>query len=152
MRRILGILVAVLGFATAQAAQLAMTRGELCELSSRVVVGEVTSRETRWVSGDSGAIERLAWISVSHDVKGAASETVEVVLPGGQLGGVAHWVEDVPQLIENGRYLLFLQRVQGRWHVTGGEQGAVRLTPPGSRYGETEADALKTLEVCRGSR
>jgi len=68
------------------------------------------------------------------------------------MGGVAHWVEDAPKLIENGRYLLFLQRIEGRWFVTGGEQGAVRLTPQGARYGETEADALSTVEACRAAR
>jgi len=144
--------VVALGIGVAQAATLQLSRTELCELSSKVLVGEVSSQETRWSSGGAGAIERVVWVSVSTDVKGPPTSSVEVVLPGGQLQGVGHWVEDTPRLIENGRYLLFLQPIEGRWFVTGGEQGAIRLTPQGARVGETEADALASVGACNVSR
>jgi hypothetical protein len=152
MERYLAWGVMALGIGVAHAATLQMSRAELCELSSKVLVGEVSSQETRWSAGGSGAIERVVWVSVSTDVKGQPSSSVEVVLPGGELEGVAHWVEDSPRLIENGRYLLFLQAIEGRWFVTGGEQGAVRLTPHGARVGETDADALSSVGACNVTR
>ncbi len=136
-------------YGVAHAVQLELTRGELCELSEKVVVGEVSSTETRWADVRSGAIERSAWISVALDVKGQKADTVEVILPGGSMGELSHWVEHTPRLIENGRYLLFLSQIGGRWFVTGGEQGAVRITPQGARIGETQEEALLSAEACR---
>lgn len=135
---------------SAQALQLEMSRGELCQYSDLVVVGEVTSGETRWASNaPEGAIERLRWVHVDDVVRGQASGTLEVVLPGGTMGDLTHWVEDVPELMTNARYLLFLHEIDGGLQIIGGERGAVRIARSETEQGERLDALLEELEVCR---
>jgi len=136
--------------ALSYAVQMKLTRPELCSISHHVVVGEVTDLTTQWAAGNDGGIERIVNISVSDAVKGDKVETLELLLPGGQMGEIGHWVEDVPKLMVNGRYLLFVAPdMEGRLIVMGGDQGAVRITPKGARVGERLEEALASVEVCR---
>ena len=58
--------------------------------------------------------------------------------------------EDVPQLLVNARYLLFLNlSMDGSTQVIGGDQGAVRITKEGAREGESLEKAKASVEVCR---
>ena len=136
--------------AGALAMQMEKTRPELCSVSHHVVVGEVTDLETRWTDQEGGGIERVVHISVSDSIRGGAVDSLEVVLPGGEIDGLGHWVEDVPKLMVNGRYLLFLATaMDGKLQVVGGEAGAVRITKDGARVGETLEAATSSVEVCR---
>lgn len=134
----------------AWAAQMQVTRAELCGVSDLVVVAEVTSGETRWATGPAGAIERVRWLHVHDPVRGAASDTIEVILPGGTIGGIGQWVEDVPELLGNTTYLLFLEATGSGFQVIGGDAGAVRVSRRAGERGEPIADALASVEVCRG--
>jgi hypothetical protein len=127
-----------------------VTRAELCGVSDLVVVAEVTSGETRWAAGPAGAIERVRWLHVHDLVRGAAGDTVEVTLPGGRIGGTGHWVEDVPELLGNTTYLLFLHATGEGFEVIGGDAGAVRVARRPGERGEPIADVLASVEVCRG--
>lgn len=152
MRRCLLPLALLLAAPLAQALQMDLTRPELCELSHQVVVGEVTDLETRWTDEVGGGIERVVHVAVADRIKGGRGDgdSVEVVLPGGEIDGLGHWVEDVPRLLVNGRYLLFLApALDGTLQVIGGDFGAVRITPEGSRIGETLDKATASVEVCR---
>ena len=137
----------------AHALQLQMTRPELCGLSAHVVVGEVTDVETRWT--EDGSIERTAHLAVGETVRGPATADLDLHLPGGTIGDTTVRVEDVPNLVANAQYLLFLAPdEQGRLVVIGGDQGVVRITGPRSRTsgsfgGETLERALASVEVCR---
>ncbi len=128
----------------AGAAQIEMTRPELCNHSYQVVIAEVTDIETRWAPN--GKIERLVHLAVSETLKGPASNDVEVVLPGGKIDDLEYSVEHSPRLLEDARYLLF---VSDRGDVVGGEQGAIRVTPRGAHVGETVEQARASVEVCR---
>ena len=141
---LIGLLVCV----PAVALQLELSRPELCELSTHVVLGEVTDVETRWTRD--GLVERTAHLAVSRVVKGHAVDGLDIHLPGGTIGDFTVRVEDVPNLLTNGEYLLFLGADPGgELVVFGGDQGAVRITPANSLKGETRAAALSSVEVCR---
>lgn len=147
---------ALSAYSPAEAAQLRLTRAELCTVSDLVLVAEVTSGETRWADGTAGGIERIRWVAVRHLVSGGtrpsqASNTVEVVLPGGTIGELTQWVEDVPELLGNSTYLLFLAETDGELRVVGGEQGAVRIAERTGQKGEPLARALSSVEVCHAS-
>lgn len=146
MKRAVPFLLLLPAIATAM--QMTLTRPQLCDVSHRVVFAEVTDLETVWADAD--GIERHAFVSVSDTVKGTKVDSLIIDLPGGQIGEVGHWVEDVPNLMVNGRYLLFLApNMEGDLTVIGGEQGAVRITKEGARIGETMTEALTSVEVCR---
>lgn len=132
----------------AMALQLEVRRPELCALSTRVVVAEVTDVEHRWTA--TGGVERRVHLAVSDTVRGPATDGLDLVLPGGTMGDYTVWVEDSPTLLANATYLLFLgEDAAGRLTVYGGDQGAVRILPEGARTGETLAQARASVAVCR---
>ena len=116
-------------------------------MSEHVLLAEVTDIETRWT--DEGTIGRWAHLAVVDRVKGTHADGVDVWLPGGTMGDLSLRVEDVPDLMANARYLLFLGTgPSGRLEVLGGDQGHIRILKGGVRS-ETRADALASVEVCR---
>lgn len=133
---------------SALALQTQLTPQQLCGGVERVVVGQVVDIEHRYA--DDGTLERLVHLSVEHTVKGTARPALEVVLPGGTVGELTYTVSETPVLVEGGRYLLFLQPEDGRLHVHGGEQGAVRITREGARRGVSLEAALGSVEACDG--
>ena len=101
---------------------------DLVTLSDRITVAYVSGTETRWAPGPKGGLETVIWLSPSHHLKGAPTESIEVLVHGGRLGDYETWVEDEASLYENHRYLLFLhQTAAGEWRVLAGPQGAVEL-------------------------
>ncbi len=81
-------------------------------------------------------------------MKGPQRLSVELVLPGGTVDGVRYLISETVNLMEGGRYLLFLHPQDGRLHVQGGEQGAVRITRDGARRGVSLQGALASVEGC----
>lgn len=145
--RLGGLAVVLLASVAAGAAEPRLDRVQLCTRADLVIIGEVTSDETLWTPG--GGIERHAWVAVARTIRGPAQDTVQVTLPGGVLGASTHWVEDVPELHEASRYLLFLYRdAAGGLQVLGGEQGAVLIQPPDGGPGEPHLSALASVATC----
>ena len=99
-----------------------LDRPTLCSLAKSVVIAEPTSSGTQWAAGDRGGIERRTWLSVAQSLRGQTGDTLEVILPGGSIGGISQWVEDVPTLEMDKTYLLFLGEHKGRLHIIGGEE------------------------------
>jgi len=127
----------------ASGSQIHLTRAQLCERAHRIVIGEVTDIETRPSADDS--IERKVHLAVSQTVKGPRVDDVIVTAPGGRLNEISVWVEHSPVFLSEATYLLFLEE-DGT--VVAGEQGTVRLTPPGAVKGETLHSALQSIEAC----
>jgi hypothetical protein len=140
------LLLQLLWLTPAGALQLELTPAELCTAVERVVVAEITDIDTRYT--EDGPIERLVHASVSRTVKGPSTDGVDFVLPGGEVGGMSFIVSDVPNLMANGHYLLFLSPQDGRLQIQGGEQGAMRITPQGAFVGIPLEEALEAVQVC----
>jgi len=70
----------------------------------------------------------MVWISPQVHLKGEPTDSISLLIEGGQLGYHQTWVEDEAQLEEDRRYLFFLRQNQaGYWRVLGGTQGAIEL-------------------------
>lgn len=130
-----------------EAAQLPLTRAEICSISDTVIVGEVTDVETRWVEGTDGQIERLASLVHFQNAAGESTGDLTVTLAGGSMGELTHWVEDQPELKANQTYMLFLERFERGWRVVGGERGAIAIQTQIS-HGESLQRAMRTLKGC----
>jgi len=130
------------------AAQMNLTRGELCAVADLVVVGRVSDLETVWAAIAEGGLERRVLVNVGRTVRGAAPKSVEVVLPGGKMGEFWHWVEDVPSLEVDRTYLLLLSRTERGLEVIGGESGATEIATNGSWRGVSIDEALASLGGC----
>ena len=84
-------LAGALGLAsTALAAQMKLTRAELCQVTEHVVIGEVTDIETRWADHTDGHIERLARVVL----RGLLAEHADVEIVG-EASSLARAVEVV---------------------------------------------------------
>lgn len=143
------LLLLAAGSTPAWAMQPELSLRERCEGADAVIVGEVTSGEVVWTAD--GQILTRRWVATQRVIRGAAPATVEVRLPGGELQGLGLWVEDVPQLEEDHRYVLFLEATPGGgWQVYGGEAGAWLLQDRNGGPGLPHVDALRILGVCRG--
>ncbi len=123
----------------ASALQLQLDDAQLCGLSSHVVVGEITSSEVRWAEGDEGGIETHVWLAVDEVVRGPQTDTIHIVLPGGEIDGLRHWVEDVPMLVENHSYTLFLFDTPMGNMIVGGDQGVRYVKPRADRTAVAES-------------
>lgn len=143
--------LAILAFGSpADAARTGASRADLCSVSELVVFATVSDVETHWA--DDGNIERHVLLDVERTVKGTLPTSLEVILPGGQIGSEWMWVEHVPELIKDTRYLLLLDRGDrpGTYQVVGGETGALRVANDKAlSVGVTATEALASLEGCR---
>jgi hypothetical protein len=144
----LGLTAVLAPLAPSEAMQLDVSRAELCRISDAVVVGDVVDVETVWAPGEAGGIEHHVRIAVEQVLVGAKSRTVDLVLPGGKLGDLRHWVEDVPELEDGERYLLFLHAKGTTFQVIGGDGGAVRVATPSHPLGESMEAHERDLEGC----
>jgi hypothetical protein len=136
----------------ALALQQQVTREALCEVSTVVLVAEITSIETRWAEGETGGIERVAWLAPIHVHRGALSPNSPVILPGGEINGLTYWVEDVPQLEADQQYLLFLEDHGSSYAAIGGENAPIPVrSTPGTR-GASIAQALAELGRCQDAQ
>lgn len=114
----------VLGAAHARASTvLQLSPVELEAGAERVVDATVISRTTRWNATHAG-LETHALLAVSTTHKGAAASVVEVVVPGGELGGMRHIVVGMPAVSLGERARWFLRgRGDGTERVYGWAQG-----------------------------
>ena len=133
----------------AHALGLAVPRAALCGMADLVVVGEVTSTEVQWRSGDHGGLETHVDVAVATTAHGRPVDHVENVAPGGRKDGVWQWVEDVPNLEVDHRYLFFLRaQSDGTYALIGADDSAVPL-----RFGtDDESAAVASLGGCHVDR
>jgi hypothetical protein len=147
MRRLTLLFLTALLASPAAAMQMEATRPELCTAADSVVIAEVTSFEVLWVEGDNGGILTRVWLAPLMTLRGETPDTIELLLPGGELVGVKYEVEDTPVRPElDKRYLLFLDvRSDGSSRVVGGEAGAVRIADIGEVRGERYIEAVASV-------
>ncbi|MBE7558067.1 hypothetical protein HS125_03600 [bacterium] len=101
-----------------------LTLAQLEAASERIVIASAVARECRWQDKKIITVYRL---EVAESIKGAATSTLEVTLPGGSVKEpypLAMTVPGVPHLALKQRVLLFLQaRPAGGDTITGWTQG-----------------------------
>jgi hypothetical protein len=147
-----GALLALSAAPTAPAVQLDVTPAALCSVADAVLLGHVSDLETLWAPTPEGGLERHAFVETQRILRGERAPRFEVILPGGDLGTMHHWVEDVPELRPQATYLLFLAQTAWGWEVIGGERGAVEVAPTGFGQGITIAEAVASIGGCRHAR
>jgi hypothetical protein len=139
----------------------------LVERATAIVVASPVATRTE-LHNDS--IETITTMSIENVLKGAShTENVEVYEPGGVYEDRATMIPGVPRFRDGERYILFLTRSDGRWHVldlvlgkfrfdtdTLGRQVVVRdeneivgWDPDGTPHREQNRDAARFLAFIR---
>lgn len=133
----------------ALALQQQLDRPALCAISDRAAVVTITSIQADWSSLHT--IDRTVVAEVLQPVKGSVGKTLTFTLRGGAIGEQVHWVEDQPHLRTGATYVLLLDRPGTHANITGGDQGAIRVTAPNAAKGERLEQALTSLGSCDAS-
>ena len=123
LARAAGLLVWLLA---AQAATLEyMSTDDMVARSTAIVRGRVTGSSAR---AHGPLVYTHYLIQVSERLKGAEAAQLDVVLPGGAVGGLRQTFPGAPALVEGSDYLLFLWTGDsGLTHVIGLSQGVFSL-------------------------
>jgi hypothetical protein len=105
------------------------TVSELAAEADAIVIGEVTSIDSRWTP-DGKAVETEVLLSVSHRVKGTSSDNLlKLFLPGGRADDFQTLVGGMPSFERGERVLLFLAKAEDTWEPVGGFQGKFTMSP-----------------------
>lgn len=123
MLRLIAIVVAA-SAATASASTVKHFDPAALEANAeRIVEGRVIASSTSWNATGTG-LETRATIAVDVARKGPAAQTLEVVVPGGELGGARHVIVGMPSVAVGEDARWFLQsRGDGTYRVFGWSQG-----------------------------
>jgi hypothetical protein len=104
--------------------------------AERIVDARVISRSTVWNATRSG-LETHALLAVATTRKGPATQTLELVVPGGELDGARHVIVGMPAIVVGEQARWFLRaRGDGRYRVYGWAQGKwpARVVDHKTRY------------------
>lgn len=124
MLRVATLAVLVAGLAPAAASTIRHLDAAALEAGAdRVVEGTIVARSTSWNATRTGFETRVT-IAVEATRKGAAAATVDVVVPGGTLGGARHVIVGMPSVAVGEQARWFLRaRGDGTYRVYGWAQG-----------------------------
>jgi len=104
-----------------------MSLEQLTQASEQIVVGKIMSQKSKW---ENGAIQTVVEVSVVDLLKGNISQTVEVVIAGGQTMtssgvGVSEISAAVPRFFQDTEAVLFLISTENsqQMEIVGYSQG-----------------------------
>ncbi len=87
-----------------------MDTPQLANRASRILIGTVTDKVSRWeAQGEGRVIWTIVTLSIEHQIKGIGPETLTLRVPGGTVDGITEWVSDAPEFEPGERAVLFLQ-------------------------------------------
>ena len=96
----------------------------ITETADYIIEGTVDRVESRWNEGRTG-IFTYTDLSIENYVKGApfAENTLQIVTPGGTVGGITQWVEDQPIFHEGKKVRIYFEDVSGEFSIVCGPFG-----------------------------
>jgi hypothetical protein len=89
-----------------------------------VIASPLTSRTERTAND---FVETVTTLSIERVIKGTVDDTIDLYEPGGTYDDLTITIAGVPRLRDGGRYLLFLIRTDGRWHIRDLALGSFRF-------------------------
>ena len=112
---------------------LKLDRNELTQRANRIIIGRVQTTQSIW-SQDGKSIYTLVQVSVDISIKGERnSETVLVVVPGGEVGTVGQIVSGALAFHSGEKVFLFLQeKTTGIFQIVGLFQGKYDIRQEGN--------------------
>jgi hypothetical protein len=132
MRRYITVLLMMITVATARpraTVVVAADLGELAREARAIPRGRVVAVEGRWTD-DRRTIETLVTLEVDGYLKGALGDTLQLRVPGGELGRFRSVVVGAPEFVVGQRVILFLGATGPMVpYILGFNQGVYRISP-----------------------
>lgn len=102
---------------------------QLSQDADVIVVGKVGKLAAEW-NADKSRIQTRVTITVSDVLKGnGATQTISVVVPGGEVGGVGEWYSHSPRFVNSEDVVVFAKKDRrGVLRVASGQQGKFTIT------------------------
>jgi hypothetical protein len=117
-------------FAAAEASAMTYVAADFRTLvleARAIAIGRVVSLDPQWTEGRRN-IETVLTLEVEEYLKGSLGRTVEVTVPGGQMGPYRSVMPGAPQFVEGEELVLFLAgEAPAVPHVLGLGQGVFRI-------------------------
>ena len=108
-----------LGFAQEKALML----DEMTKQADVVVVGKVTTKRSEWNSDKTRIYTRVT-IDVDDCLKGTSGKSIEVFVPGGEVGRVGELYTHMPKFSKDENVIVFAEKDRsGRYRVAGASGG-----------------------------
>ena len=125
--------VLLLAFSSnAQALMLEMSAEDLAGGADSIIVGTVTGFSSSWNS-EKTKIYTEVRVVVEENHKGPAGRNeVTVIVPGGRVGEITHWVEDAPCFIVGERVKMYLKKADAAGLRTMGREDGTSILSPGA--------------------
>lgn len=106
-----------------QAQEKAASVEELAKKSDLIAVGKVRERRASW-DAKRTRIETTITMEVDEVLKGSAGRTIEIVTPGGEVGGVGEAYSHTPSFSRDEELVVFVVKDrENRFRVAGGTSG-----------------------------
>jgi hypothetical protein len=123
-----------------------ITTDELAKQADVVAVGKVTSMKSEWNSDKTRIYTRVT-IGVDEYLKGGSGGSIDVLVPGGEIGRVGELYTHMPKFKKDEDVVVFAEKDrQGRYRVAGGSEGKYNVKKD-ERTGERIVSNRKTLET-----
>jgi hypothetical protein len=123
-----------------------ITTDELAKQADVVAVGKVTSMKSEWNSDKTRIYTRVT-IGVDEYLKGGSGGSIEVLVPGGEIGRVGELYTHMPKFKKDEDVVLFAEKdKKGRYRVAGGSEGKYNVKKD-ERTGERIVSNRTTLET-----
>jgi hypothetical protein len=88
-----------------------------------VAIGRVSSLKSEWTP-DKSRIQTRITLAVDTYVKGSAGDTMDIVVPGGEIGAVGEIYSHMPRFTIHEDVVVFAERdTGGHLRVSGGDEG-----------------------------
>ena len=101
----------------------ALTVDGLARRAEVVVVGKVTAKRSEWNSDKTRIYTRVT-IDVDDCLKGTSGRSIEVLVPGGEIGRVGELYTHMPRFTKDEDVIVFAEKDKnGRYRVTGASGG-----------------------------
>lgn len=111
--------------ATAQ--EKMMTTDGLAKQADVVVLGKVAAMKSEW-NRDKTRIYTRVTISVDEPLKGSSGSSIEVLVPGGEIGRVGELYTHMPKFKKDEDVVVFAEKDRnGRYRVVGGSEGKFKV-------------------------
>jgi hypothetical protein len=125
---------------------------ELSHDAVAIVVGRVAAIDARWTAGRRG-IETLVTLEAETYLKGGLGESVQFVVPGGELGRFQNVVVGAPRFVAGERIVVFLgARGPSIPFVLGFNQGLFRVVADSRDEFVTPPPVMATASATRITR
>ena len=113
----------IVGSGTSYCQSKEVALADLSKKADVIAVGRVSRMKAEWTQ-DRSRIQTTVTVSIDEYVKGSGGSTLELSVPGGEVGSVGEVYSHMPKFLEGENVVVFAEKdKRGHYRVAGGSDG-----------------------------